>query len=349
MTVRRFVSIELGAGTLLALFLFAGSLWAGDKALAESLFREGRRLMDENQFAQACPKFVESNKQDPSPGTLLNLGKCYEALGKTASAWAEYTEAVTLARTLGRAQQEQEARDRADALEPKLSKLRIDPPPEPIDGLEVKRGGVVMGPGSLGVELPVDPGEYSIEASAPGRSTWTGSVKIGKDGDKQTIAIPALEAAPGQGTPPPVGPTPAGASPAPPASGQADLTADSGGGSKRTLGYVLGGVGIASLGVGTLFGVLAAQQASDAEDDPALCPDKLCSKEGRKEIDSAKTKALISTIGFGVGVAALAAGVTLVLTTPDERTTRRSAPLSARIVSSVGPDGGFVGLSGVFQ
>lgn len=316
---------------------------AGDKALAETLFREGRRLMEEKNFDKACPKFAESHAQDPSPGTLLNLGKCYEALGKTASAWAEYTEAVTLARTLGRTTQETEARDRAAALEPKLSKLRVDPPPEPIEGLEVRRGGVLLGAGSLGVEAAVDPGKYVIEATAPGRAPWSTTVEIGAEADRKTVAIPALETAAEAPAEAPAAPPPAPrtTTPAPATRDGSDVTADSGASSKRTIGYVLGGVGLASLGVGTLFGMLAAKQAGDAEDDASLCPDKLCTKEGRKEIDSAETKALISTIGFGVGVAALAAGVTLVLTNPDSS--------HARLEPSIGPNGGFIGVSGVFR
>ena len=54
--------------------------------LAQSLFEAGRALMDEGKPELACPKFEESNRVDASAGTLLNLGKCFEALGRTASA-----------------------------------------------------------------------------------------------------------------------------------------------------------------------------------------------------------------------------------------------------------------------
>src|SRR6476619_3478469 len=81
--------------------LLAGTASAGDKALAESLFDAGRQLMQAGDFQQACPKFAESQRQDPSPGTLINLAKCYEGLGRTASAWADDKEAATLARTMG--------------------------------------------------------------------------------------------------------------------------------------------------------------------------------------------------------------------------------------------------------
>ncbi|HTN87463.1 MAG TPA: hypothetical protein VL242_27440, partial [Sorangium sp.] len=130
-----------------------------------------------------------------------------------------------------------------------------------------------------------------------------------------------------------------------------------GGGGLRTAGFVIGGAGAAVLGVGAVFGILAAGQASDAEDDPSLCPAKQCSPRGREEIDAAETKALVSTIGIGVGVAALGAGAILVLTSGPSTTegaraagARRGSPgrVQARVVPLLGADGGGVGVLGRF-
>src|SRR5688500_5523674 len=70
---------------------------ASDKAAAEALFDQGLRLMKQNSFSEACPKLEESNRIDPAVGTLLYLGECYERVGKTASAWATFREAASLA------------------------------------------------------------------------------------------------------------------------------------------------------------------------------------------------------------------------------------------------------------
>ena len=70
-------------------------------AAAEHLFREGQRLMQEEDYAAACPKLADSHKLDPGVGTLLNLALCYRKAGKTASAWSTYQEAAALARKEG--------------------------------------------------------------------------------------------------------------------------------------------------------------------------------------------------------------------------------------------------------
>ena len=100
-----------------------------DGAAARSLFDEARVLLQQGKAAQACPKLEESQRLDPGMGTLFNLADCYERLGRTASAWAEFREAVSAAHNAGSLDREQAAKQRAAALEPKLSYLTIVPPP----------------------------------------------------------------------------------------------------------------------------------------------------------------------------------------------------------------------------
>ena len=55
-----------------------------DRVAAEALFDEGRNLVAAGKIAEACPKFADSQRLDPSPSTLLNLASCWEKLGRTA-------------------------------------------------------------------------------------------------------------------------------------------------------------------------------------------------------------------------------------------------------------------------
>jgi hypothetical protein len=89
---------------------------------------------------------------------------------------------------------------------------------------------------------------------------------------------------------------------------------DASGSSQRTWAWVVGGVGVASLGVGTLFGALAASNWSKAEDS-CNDPPFECTRAGLG--DDASSQATIATVGFVVGAAALATSVVLFVTADD--------------------------------
>jgi tetratricopeptide (TPR) repeat protein len=118
----------------LVLFVSANAAAQSGTAIAEGLFREGKKLLDAKKFSEACPKFEESARLDPSSGVELALGICYEGLGKTASAWAAYETAVSLARRDNRKDREKAATAKAAALEPKLAHVTFQVP-EPIANL----------------------------------------------------------------------------------------------------------------------------------------------------------------------------------------------------------------------
>src|SRR5262249_12998089 len=135
---------------------------AQSKALAEAAFKEARRLVRQGKVAEACPKFEASLKLDPAPGTQLNLADCYARLGRTASAWAIFVEVAEKDTKAARAA---EARRRAKALEPKLSRLTVSA--ENADGLRVTRDGDDI-TALLGVAVPVDPGRHVVAAMRGG-------------------------------------------------------------------------------------------------------------------------------------------------------------------------------------
>lgn len=165
-----------------------------EKAQAESLFREGRRLMEAKSFAEACPKFAESQRLDPGIGTLINLALCHEEENKTASAWGELMEAATLAQRAGD-KRAQFARDHAQKLENKLSRIKITG--APVEGMALTLDGRPLGVAALGAPLPVDPGEHVVVAQAPGKKRWEGRVNVPAGPANVTLAIPPLaDAAP---------------------------------------------------------------------------------------------------------------------------------------------------------
>lgn len=312
-----------------------------DKALAEGLFQDGRKLMEAGQFKDACPKLAESQRLDPSAGTLLNLAVCHEKDGKIASAWAEYKEAAALSEAVGKKDRAELARKRADELEKQLARLVLEVA-APAEGMVIRLNGKELSAAAAaGTGMPVDPGEYTVEATAPGKATWSGKVQIEAGAGSKKVVIPALPDA--AAAPPPAKPVkPEGpAGPEVPAGPQE--TPGDGGSTLRTLGFVAGGVGLAGIAVGSVLGVMTLSKAAVTKDG---CPemDPACLQGWRDAYDEGQTTGLISTIGFGVGVAGLGAGVALLLLSRSS-----GAPAQGRqvwVAPQVGATGGQLSVGG---
>jgi hypothetical protein len=279
-----------------------------NKATAEALFNEGRHLMSEGRYEEAIQKLKASQDLDPGLGTLLNLAECYERVGRTASAWAEYREIAALARQTGAREREQLAEEKSQELESKLSKLAISVAPG-VDPTSVKitRDGNLVRTAELGIAIPVDPGTHTVEATAPGKATFSTSVEVGADADSQTVEVPALVDADDV--------TAASSAPGEPPS-VSEPGADAGS-TQKTLGLVAAGVGVVGVVVGTIFGLQASSSWSDAKDHCNSYPYD-CGEEGKALEDDARSQATLSTIGFIVGGAGLAAGATLWFTADSE-------------------------------
>jgi hypothetical protein len=163
-------------------------------ALAESLFREGKRLSNEHKFAEACPKFAESYKLDPGLGTQLNLAICHESEGKPATAWAEFSEAMSRAKREGDNERAQLAEEHMRALEPKLPHVTIAlAPGAAVPGLVIKFDTRELSSAAMGLQIPVDPGKHVLEASAPGKETATQTFDTPSTPTTLAVTVPALK------------------------------------------------------------------------------------------------------------------------------------------------------------
>jgi hypothetical protein len=286
---------------------------AGNRAAAEALFNQGRDLVNAGRYAEACPKFEASQQLDPGLGTMLNLADCYEKTGRTASAWAEYREAIPLARAAGSKTRLDLATERAEALEARLSTLTIRAMAGDAStaDLEVRRDGVALQPAELGAAIPVDPGEYVIEARAPGKRPWTTKVSVAAEAAKVEVEIPPLEPAPAGAAA--AGPEPIKADPGPALNEPAPS-----GSAQRTAGIVSGAAGLVGLGVGAFFGVQASSNWSSAKDKCADYPYE-CPQEAQDLRSDARSRATVSTVAFIAGGALLATGAVLYFTAPKQR------------------------------
>lgn len=295
---------------------------APNKAAAEALFEEGKAMMQSSNYAQACEKFAASRELDEGIGTLLYLADCYEKIGRTASAWALFKEAASMAGAKGQESRQKLASLRAKNLEPSLVKLTVEVAKanESLLGFEVRNDGTRIPAGQFGVPFPVDPGEHRLEASAPGKRTHSEVVQA-KKGTIRVEVPPLAElvaSEPSVDAPPHPAQirTPAHSAASAPLSSPGREDAPTKGASiQRTFALVLGGVGLVGIGLGSYFGLSAIDKNSESKGE---CPSnpRLCSQDGVDLRNDALAQARLSTIAFASGGAALAAGLALYLTAP---------------------------------
>ena len=274
---------------------------SADKSLATQLFKEGRALVDQGKYAEGCRKLEESQRLDPGGGTLLNLALCHEKEGRTATAWAEFTEALGIARKDDRPQRIEIAQQHIEALEPTLSRLVIQvPPASDLPDLEIRRDGTAIRRAAWGTAMPVDPGDHVIEAFALGKIPWKQTVTVGGKAESKTITVPVLENAPAVAMP--AAPPPQ----APSSNTFVELRRP-----VNPAAWVAYGIGAAGVGVGTYFGLRAMADQKTADEN---CPQERCTRAGTSANNDAIRAANISTVGFGVGLVGVGLGTLLVLT-----------------------------------
>jgi hypothetical protein len=87
--------------------------------------------------------------------------------------------------------------------------------------------------------------------------------------------------------------------------------ADDPGRGRRIGGYVLLGVGAASLVTGVIFGTLAYRSGQEAE---SHCQDGVCTGQAREPQERYHTQAIVADVSFGVAAVSAAVGAYLVLT-----------------------------------
>jgi len=290
---------------------------AANQAAAEALFDQGKAAMAAKNYAEACPKFFESNKLDQGIGTSLWLADCYEMNGQTASAWAEFREAAGLA-VKANDTREKVARDRAQALEGKLARLvLLVPPTSRLPGLHVARDGGEVAAALWGTSVPVDPGRHTVVASAPDHRPQTLSIEIVPGPGEQALIVPPLVELPQA----PAGPLEgaAGAGAAGPTIAGLPLP--------RAAAVAAGALGVVSLALGSYFGLHAGSEL-DASNANGHCGARnLCDATGVADRSSAQSAATASTVLFVVAGAALAGGGVLWFTSAPPA--RSAAPAGA--------------------
>jgi hypothetical protein len=290
---------------------------AQSTAAAEALFNDGRNAMESKDYDTACQRFRESNRLDPAVGTLLNLAVCETSRDRVATAW-ELFRAVAEKLASDDPRRDYVAKQLAQ-IEPRLPRLVLTLASGAPGVTKAREGDAEFASAAFGVPLPMDPGKHTFVVEAPGYESRTVDVELA-EGKQQSLEI-----------------APGAALPATPAKVQSNALAPSAadeprkGHDTRLLGFVVGGVGVAGLGVGLVTGVMALGKKSTTDSE---CSSKLqvCTAAGRDAASSGRTLAVVSTVGWIVGALGVGAGAYFILT---------SSPKTGQtaLVTDVGPGG----------
>lgn len=264
---------------------------------ADQLFQRAKELLREGRVAEACPLLEASQSLDPAGGTLLNLSRCYEGLGRFASADVTLDRALIHARARGRTDVVDFIERERGRLAPRIDRIRVRAP-HASRGAELTLDGAPLETPGGTASVAIDPGPHTIIASAPGRVPFRTVLQVessSQGGRTFDVAIPAL-------SPPQTTST---AEPAPSDDTRKWMV---GGGWTALIG------GGAALGVGGALGIATMATWSSAE---RRCPERACNDlKGIEQQQDASTLAALST-GFVVtGLALGGLGVTLLVAAP---------------------------------
>ncbi|UQA59687.1 hypothetical protein [Polyangium aurulentum] len=274
---------------------------ARDPAAAEALYHRGRALVSEGNWSEGCAKFEASMELNPAASTLLNIAKCHEHDGKLAQATVAYRRALQLNQdTLGEERKkalEKVANEGIAALEPRLARVRVTLKERPA-GARVARDGQELPLATLGEEIPLDPGEHTFEASAPGFRKDEKRMKLG-EGEQISVELALVPAPPG-----------ADETRHPPALAGKDKDAKASSGGAPVWAFVVGGVGLAAVGAGIAFRfdqMATERRLVDECGEDLLCPGGIeydwQSDNARKNRDFYLFVGLTAAGAVGIGAA----------------------------------------------
>jgi len=293
------------APTLAATPARAQAASSSASAQAEKVFKEGRAAANAGDFTTARARFLDSERLDPAPGTLLNVADCEVHLGMLVAA-REHFELAASGFPRGDNRRAWAA-SQAAQLDKRLAHLTLRLSPDAPAGTTVNEGGAAVDPASLGHAVAVDPGKVEIMVTAPGRAPKTTTLALGEGQSvEQSLAVGD----------PAVASEPAPPAPAPPEA-NAPAAAPTTTHPYRTLGYAIGGLGGAGLVVGSVAGILALGKASTMKSH-CNTTTWACDAQGEDAASSGGTLAIVSDVGLIAGAVLAGAGAYFIFSSRDD-------------------------------
>jgi hypothetical protein len=293
--------------------------------LAEAAFAEGVKLMHADRCAEAIVEFEKSQRLDRASGTALNLAYCQGRLGRIATAWITYRQALTLAEAQGKPEHARIARAEGDKLEPELPRLSLMVPKGEGAPPAIELDSAPLSPEMWTLPIPLDPGEHVVAIVADKARVWQATVMLVR-GKQATLELPPVN--------PPAKVQTAAPLPASPAPQTEASSSDAQG----TWAIVTGSVGAACVVTGVALFVSARVQYDGVGDH---CRGNVCDDQGYSDRTSAASRAEASYYVLGAGAALLATSAVLWFT-------RSSSPSAAFLSVDAGRTGFAIGVRGAF-
>jgi hypothetical protein len=322
---------------------------AENVAAARALGKKGVTLARAGKCTEALDPLSRAAELFQAPTILVELGYCRCELGQLVEGTETLNKVVR--ENLGDAPPAAfvAARERAKKLlaqyQDKVASLVINVRAPEGSRFVVSVDGKEVAAALFGVPRPTDPGAHEVRAEGEGLKPAGESVTLEEGGSGEVALI--LEAV----TPSDVAATPAATDEQPTSEPeerhvQAVLVDDGSPQEEPNLvpAYIGFGVGAVGLAAGTYFGLAAMNAKSDLE---GVCRCDSCPSGYDDDISSMTRDANLATIGFGVGLVGLGAGLYFWLTAePDSSSARNHCTGEPCIIPVVGLN--HVGARGVF-
>lgn len=302
------VTLGLGAAPL--------TTWADDKerSASEALFDQGIEDMEGGRYELACPALAESHRLDPTPGSLFTLASCESKRGRIATAVVRFKEYLVVFGAMPIAKQRQQsgretiARAEIAKLSAQIPEVVVELPAGAPPGTTIHCDGAPVPWARSGLPIALDPGEHRISAGAPGRRFVTRRVEL-KLGAREWVTL-AFQ---------------------PQGQRRKQVDVDEGVGVRGVMTYATFGLGVAGLVTGAITGGMVLAERSVVREE---CEDTACTAEGFQAVKRGRALGLVSTVGFGVGLAGLGAAAALVLTRPGGQGTASGQRMVVRVGGS---------------
>ncbi len=275
------------------------------------MFDEALALEAAGDYASALEKLQKAATYKRTPQIRYNIALCYEKLGRLVQALGEYRIALADAEAdSGSARVAKEIRRAIESLEPRIPTIAIARGENSV-GARVTLDGKELSASAMADGIAVDPGTHVVEAQMAGFKPFRQEIKV-EAGAHEKVEI-ALErrkeptAAQPSATPPADNDTLGN-----PASRPTPAYETSSMSTTTMAGWVLTGVGVASLGASGYFLSQRSKAISDLE---AVCgADKQsCPASSKETYDKGKRDTLLANVTLGAGAASLITGVVLII------------------------------------